>query len=75
MTNAECGMADAELEAAMNDDKRFLRKLKRDVKQTGNRKRRRYLKDTNSEPDDFDFGRSRSDVMNEPRKKRQRRGE
>lgn len=60
----------------MNDDKRFLRKLKRDVKQTGNRKRRRYLKDMNAEPDDFDFGRSRSDVMNEPRKKNpQGRGE
>jgi hypothetical protein len=59
----------------MNDDKRFLRKLKRDVKQTGNRKRRRYLKDVDAEPNDFDFGRSRSDVMNEPRKKRQSREE
>lgn len=58
----------------MNDDKRFLRKLKRDIKQAGNRKRRRYLKDVNAEPDDFEFGRSRSDVMNEPRQKRPRGG-
>jgi hypothetical protein len=49
----------------MNDDKRLLRKLKRDVKRAGNRKRRRYLKDVDAEPDDFDFGRKRSDVMNE----------
>jgi hypothetical protein len=53
----------------MTDDKRFLRKLKRDVKQIGNRKRRRYLKDLAAEPDDFNFGRTRSDVMNEPRAK------
>lgn len=53
----------------MNDDKRLLRKLKREVKRAGNRKRRRYLKNVSSEPDDFNFGRVRSDVMNEPRKK------
>ena len=50
----------------MNDDKRFLRKLKRDVKRVGNRQRRRHLKDVDAEPDDFDFGRDRDDVMNEP---------
>ncbi|MEN6494842.1 MAG: hypothetical protein ABFD16_11195 [Thermoguttaceae bacterium] len=50
------------------DDKRFLRKLKRDIKRSGNRKRRRYLKDIATDPGDFRFGRERSDVMNEPRK-------
>jgi hypothetical protein len=54
----------------MKDDKRFLRNLKRDVKRDGNRKRRRYLKNVTADPDAFDFGRARSDVMNEPRKKR-----
>lgn len=49
----------------MNDDKRLLRELKREVKKCGNRKRRRYLKDIDAEPGDFDFGRNRSDVMNE----------
>jgi hypothetical protein len=52
----------------MQDDKRFLRKLKRQVKKAGNRKRRRYLKDVDAPADDFDFGRDRTDVMNEPRK-------
>lgn len=49
----------------MNDDKRLLRELKREVKKQGNRKRRRYLKDIHAEADDFDFGRNRSEVMNE----------
>lgn len=53
----------------MHDDKRLLRQIKRDIKRAGNRKRRRYLKDVTTEPDDFNFGRKRSDVMNEPRKK------
>lgn len=53
----------------MHDDKRFLRKLKRAVKKTGNRKRRRYLKDTDAPADDFQFGRDRTDVMNEPRRR------
>jgi hypothetical protein len=52
----------------MQDDKRLLRQLKRDVKRSGNRKRRRYLKEVEADPNDFAFGRSRSDVMNEPRK-------
>jgi len=51
----------------MRDYKRFLRKLKRDVKKAGNRKRRRYLKDVDANPEDFTFGRDRSAVMNEPR--------
>jgi hypothetical protein len=51
----------------MKDDKRFLRRLKRDIKRVGNRQRRRYLKDVDADPQDFDFGRKRSDVMNVPR--------
>ncbi len=54
----------------MRDDKRLLRRLKRDTKRAGNRKRRRYLKDVDADPQDFDFGRNRLDVMNEPRGKR-----
>jgi hypothetical protein len=54
----------------MNDEKRFLRELKRSVKKAGNRKRRRYLKDISAAAEDFSFGRDRTDVMNEkPRKK------
>jgi hypothetical protein len=49
----------------MHDDKRFLRKLKRQIKKTGNRKRRQYLKNLDAAPDDFDLGRDRTDVMNE----------
>ena len=51
----------------MSDDKRFLRRLKRQVKQTGNRKLRRHLKKIDAEVSDFDYGRDRSDVMNEPK--------
>ena len=54
----------------MRDDKRFLRRLKRDVKRVGNRKRRRHLKSVDADPQEFDFGRNRSDVMNEPRVER-----
>jgi hypothetical protein len=54
----------------MRDDKRLLRRLKRDTKRVGNRKRRRYLKDVNADPKNFDFGRNRSDVMNTPRVER-----
>jgi hypothetical protein len=45
-----------------NDDKRQLRKLKRDIKRAGNRKRRQYLKRNLAEnPEDaahteFEFG-------------------
>ncbi len=53
----------------MQDDKRLLRKLKREIKRAGNRKRRRYLKDVHADASDFRFGRNRSDVMNEPRRK------
>jgi hypothetical protein len=53
----------------MHDDKRFLRKLKRQIKKSGNRKRRHYLKDIDAPADDFALGRDRTDVMNEPRKR------
>ena len=57
----------------MRNEKRFLRTLKRDIKRTGNRKRRRFLKNVESSPDDFDLGRDRTDVMNErPREKPKR---
>ena len=57
----------------MRNEKRFLRNLKRDIKRTGNRKRRRYLKDIDASPEDFDLGRDRTDVMNErPRGKQKR---
>ena len=49
----------------MQDEKRFLRKLKRQIKKAGNRKRRRYLKDVEAAADEFDLGRDRTDVMNE----------
>jgi hypothetical protein len=42
----------------MKDDKRFLRRLKRDIKRVGNRQRRRYLKDVDADTRDFDFGRN-----------------
>ena len=53
----------------MHDDKRFLRNLKRQIKKSGNRKRRRYLKDIDAPADDFALGRDRTDVMNEPPKR------
>jgi hypothetical protein len=52
----------------MPDDKRLLRKIKKEVKRAGNKKRRRYLKNLAAEPGSFDFGRDRSDVMNEKRR-------
>ena len=55
----------------MRNEKRFLRTLKRDIKRTGNRKRRRFLKNIDASPEDFDLGRDRTDVMNErPREKK-----
>ena len=51
----------------MSDDKRFLRKLKRQIKQAGNRKLRRHLKNIDADADDFDYGRDRSNIMNEPK--------
>lgn len=56
----------------MKDEKRFLRELKRTIKKTGNRKRRRHLKDVAADSDEFSFGRDRSDVMNEKPKRPQR---
>lgn len=55
---------------ADHDDKRLYRKLKRDVKRAGNRRRRQYFKrDLRDHPDEaahaeFDFGKSSSASMN-----------
>lgn len=46
------------------DDKRFYRNLKKHVKKTGNRKRRRFLKDFSANPEDFDFGADESSAFN-----------
>lgn len=54
----------------MDQDKRQFRKMKRDIKRAGNKRRRRYLKrELIEEPDealfsDFDFGRQSSAVWN-----------
>ena len=54
----------------MNDNKRLIRQLKREVKRAGTRKLRRYLKDLNTEPDDFDYGANCSAAMNEKKVER-----
>jgi hypothetical protein len=51
----------------MKDDKRLIRRLKRSIKKTGNRKRRRFLKNPTTDPDGFNFGDDSSAFMNEPR--------
>lgn len=50
----------------MADDKKFYRELKKVIKKTGNRKRRRYLKDhLDPEADqEFDFGYDESSALN-----------
>ena len=48
----------------MRDQKRQMRQLKRDLKRSGNRQRRRYLKNVEAEADEFDFGRRRSNLLN-----------
>lgn len=53
-----------------NDDKRRIRRLKRDIKQAGNRKRRRHLQRTLREDPEgaaevrFDYGRDSSESLN-----------
>jgi hypothetical protein len=55
---------------APHDDKRRLRRLKRDIKRAGNRKRRQHLKRTLADgPEaasgaEFDFGRDSSRFLN-----------
>jgi len=46
------------------DDKRFYRQLKQQVKKTGNRKRRHFLKNLSVDPGDFDFGSAESSAFN-----------
>lgn len=48
----------------MSDDKRFYRELKGQIKRTGKRKMRRFLKDPNANPDDFDYGSDQSSALN-----------
>lgn len=54
----------------MDPEKRQLRKLKRDIKKTGGKKRRQYLKrNLNENPEEaheveFDFGRDTSTTFN-----------
>lgn len=60
------------------DDKRFIRNLKREIKKTGNKKRRQYYKDLSVE-EEFDFGPNASSVLNgqdndKTRKKRNAEG-
>ena len=57
----------------MKNEKQFLRKLKRQIKRAGNRKRRRFMKDVNAAAEDFELGRDRTDVMNERRRVKVRR--
>ena len=52
----------------MNDEKRKQRQWKRQLKSIGNKKRRRYLKNVESDPDEFDYGKDRTDILNEPKK-------
>ena len=56
----------------MNDEKRWLRQLKKQVKKQGNRRRRRFLKNISSDPGDFDFGGDCSEAMNDPAPKSSR---
>jgi hypothetical protein len=55
---------------AQHDDKRLIRKLKRDVKRAGNRRRRQHLKrELHDNPEEaahtqYDFGKNSSVSMN-----------
>jgi len=58
--------------AALKDDK-TLSELASEFGVHSNRKRRRFLKNIEVSPEDFDLGRDRTDVMNErPREKPKR---
>lgn len=46
------------------DDKRFYRELKSQIKKTGKKKMRRFLKDPTVSPDDFDYGSDQSSALN-----------
>jgi hypothetical protein len=54
----------------MDQDKRQLRKLKRDIKRAGSKRRRQYLKrELHENPEgaphsEYDFGRNTSEVLN-----------
>jgi hypothetical protein len=46
------------------DDKRFYRELKQQVKKTGTKKMRRFLKNLEADPDEFDYGSNQSSALN-----------
>ena len=52
------------------DDKRFQRQLKEQVKKAGNRKLRRFLKNLNSDPNEFDYGSNESSAFNKKKPKK-----
>jgi hypothetical protein len=59
----------------MSDEKRYYRELKQQVKRTGNKKMRRFLKDPNADPSDFDYGTAESAAFNgRDGKNRKRKG-
>jgi len=56
----------------MHDDKRRLRRLKREIKKQGNRKRRRFFKDVTKSADQFEFGLDSSGFLNEQTREQDR---
>ncbi len=54
----------------MHDDKRQIRKLKKEVKRAGTKKRRRFLKNLSADSDDFEYGGDSSEPLNEKRQNR-----
>ena len=52
----------------MSDDKRLIREIKRNIKKTGNKKRRKHLKDLEADPGNFDFKQNSSKILNEKKK-------
>lgn len=46
------------------DDKKFYRELKGQIKKTGNKKKRKFLKDVTTDPGDFDYGSDQSSALN-----------
>jgi len=46
------------------DDKRFYRELKSQIKKTGKKKMRRFLKDPTVDLDDFNYGSDQSSALN-----------
>jgi len=47
-----------------HDEKRLYREIKRDVKRQGNKRRRRFLKNLEADPNEFEFGTDASSMLN-----------